>query len=160
MELELSKTYGKGVRGLALTTNFYSPLISIIGHLHKSDQMPSKVTVLYSTRLGNEADGSDILFLSRIRDLVGGYSKDMQVEFQLYLTGSEDGKGDMSSLPDGTRARRISHDDIERAVGSQDHREAMVCYICGPQKMTDEFVEHVQGLPGVDPRNVLCEKWW
>ena len=39
-------------------------------------------------------------------------------------------------------------------------REGTVCYVCGPQKMTDEVVEFLGRQVGMAPGRVLCEKWW
>jgi len=123
--------------------------------------MPPKVVILYSTHPGAEPDGSDILFLSRMRNIADAYTNGQQVDLQLYLTGSSQAPaGDLSRMPSGTKTRRATHEDLEAAVGQVSQRASSVCYICGPQKMTDDFVDHVQGLKGMDPHNVLCEKWW
>ena len=123
--------------------------------------MPPKVTIMYSTHPGKQSDGSDILFLTRLCQIAKNYEKGQQVELQLYLTGSpQDPNGDTSKMPVEVRNRRVSHDDLDKAIGHELQRSASVCYICGPQKMTDEFVEYAQNLKGMDPQNVLCEKWW
>jgi len=116
---------------------------------------------MYSTHPGNQRDGSDILFLTRLCQIAKNYEKGRQVELQLYLTGSpQDQNGDTLKMPVEVRSRRMSHDDLDKAIGQESQRSAAVCYICGPQKMTDEFVDYAQNLKGMDPQNVLCEKWW
>lgn len=137
-----------------------NPLISILGHLHASQQMPPKVTLIYSTHPGKEINGSDVLFLDRVREISNVYAKDSQVELQLHLTGSPGANNGSTHLPSGTKFTRVTREDLQNAIGDESQRAATVCYICGPQKMTDEFVQHVQSLEGMDPRNVLCEKWW
>ena len=72
-------------------------------------------------------------------------------------------------------ARRMTIDDIRRKMGvdvaskSLSASEEMtpktdisntVFYVCGPQAMTDEFVDEIKQIPRVIPENVLCEKWW
>jgi len=142
---------------LHLTRCANSPLISILSHLAASEQMPLKVTILYSTHPGKQSDGSDILFLTRLCRIAKKFEDGQQVELQLYLTGSSEC---LNKIPVEVRNRRISHEDLDSAVGQSSQRSATVCYICGPQKMTDEFVEYVQDLEGMDLQNVLCEKWW
>lgn len=59
----------------------------------------------------------------------------------------------------GTFYRRIMREDLVSAVGRGD-RTGTVCYVCGPAGMTDEFVEVLRELEGMEERRVLCEKWW
>lgn len=83
----------------------------------------------------------------------------------LFLTGEEGDDTDdpAQSVVQGSAnvlKRRITRDDLLTAVGGADDREGTVCYICGPSAMTDEFVDSVKDMPGMDEKRVFCEKWW
>lgn len=57
--------------------------------------------------------------------------------------------------------RRIGKEDVARALGEDsEERAKSLIYVCGPQAMTDEFVDMIKGFEGVRPQRVLCEKWW
>ena len=56
--------------------------------------------------------------------------------------------------------RRILHSDLLDALGPERKREGTVAYVCGPPKMTDEFVEMMKRAEGMSEERVLCEKWW
>lgn len=52
--------------------------------------------------------------------------------------------------------------DLQATVMGEDadvHPKDTVCYLCGPPKMTDEFVEVLRALLGEKER-VIFEKWW
>ena len=56
--------------------------------------------------------------------------------------------------------RRILHSDLLNALGPEHKRAGTVVYVCGPPKMTDEFVEVMRRAEGMSEERVLCEKWW
>ena len=56
--------------------------------------------------------------------------------------------------------RRITHEDLITALGPVEERSGVVAYVCGPARMTDEFVDVLQRADGVSVERVLCEKWW
>ena len=101
-------------------------------------------------------------------DLVAA-AADANITLSLFLTGTgEEGKIEHGKFPNRTFARRISEADLVRALdgykanlyGAEHDRQGTVCYICGPQKMTDEFVNFLRQQPGMAEERVLCEKWW
>jgi len=101
-------------------------------------------------------------------DLVAA-AADANITLSLFLTGTgEEGKIEHGKFPNRTFARRISEADLVRALdgykanlyGAEHDRQGTVCYVCGPQKMTDEFVNFLRQQPGMAEERVLCEKWW
>lgn len=79
-------------------------------------------------------------------DLVAAEA-DSNVTLSLFLTGTgDDGVIEHGKLPNRTFGRRISETDLVKAVdgykqdvfGAEHDRQNTVCYVCGPQKMTDE----------------------
>ena len=56
--------------------------------------------------------------------------------------------------------RRITRDDLDHALGDDgEEKKTTVVYVCGPQGMTDDMVDYLEGEAGMTGR-VLCEKWW
>ena len=142
-----------------------NPLISILAHINATGVPLDSVTLLYGTK-SNTPDCSDVLFLPRIAKIASGCSSSIkQMQTRIFATKQDPtGDGPVASsegqIPQ-IIPRRMSRDDIELALG-EDHalRQSTVVYICGPQAMTDEFVETVQSFPGLKAENVLYEKWW
>ena len=146
----------------------FSPLISILSHLIRTGQHPKEIHFIYGTKATPELDRHSILFLTRLMDLVG-IANDPNITLSLYLTGTgDDGAIDHGNFPNRTFARRITELDLARALdgykeslyGAEHDRQGTVCYVCGPQKMTDEFVNFLSAQPGMARDRVLCEKWW
>ena len=150
-----------------------NPLISIFSHLiqlHPS-QRPEEIHFLYGTKTSSsEPDPQTILFLPRLMDLVGAAAEPLDVTLSLYLTGPTGYEGgekiEHGKLPNRTWARRMGEGDLVGALdgwkkgsGSEGRGET-VCYVCGPQKMTDEIVEFLGKQEGMEKGRVLCEKWW
>lgn len=79
--------------------------------------------------------------------------------FTLFLTGAQNAHH-LERFPKNVRYNRITKSDLAEAVGSVQSRNRTVVYVCGPQAMTDEVVDFLKGLPGMDRGKVLCEKWW
>jgi len=106
----------------------------------------------------------DVLFATRLRDIAAERVGSMTLDF--YMTRGEPvGSGSPSeplfsrdnvSIRDG-KMRKV---EIEEALGPVEERGETVCYVCGPQKMTDEIVEMVGKVERMDRERVLCEKWW
>ncbi|KAI7171819.1 hypothetical protein D0869_00397 [Hortaea werneckii] len=145
-----------------------NPLISILSHLIRTGQHPKEIHFIYGTKATPELDRHSILFLTRLMDLVG-IANDPNITLSLYLTGTgDDGAIDHGNFPNRTFARRITELDLTRALdgykeslyGAEHDRQGTVCYVCGPQKMTDEFVDFLSAQPGMARDRVLCEKWW
>ena len=83
----------------------------------------------------------------------------------LYLTGpnasSDVGETRVNRTKEiSIHHRRISHADLTTALGSLKERNGVVAYVCGPAKMTDEFVDVLSTAEGMTEDRVLCEKWW
>lgn len=98
-----------------------------------------------------------------------GIANDHGITLSLFLTGTgDDGQIDHGNFPNRTFGRRITESDLVRALdgyreslyGAEHDRQGTVCYVCGPQKMTDQFVDFLGKQPGMAKERVLCEKWW
>lgn len=101
-------------------------------------------------------------------DLVAA-AADPRVTMRLFVTGTEEsGPIEHGRLPNRTFTRRITKEDLLLALDGypsepskdENHRAGTVCYVCGPSKMTDDFVAFLSGQPGMAEARVLCEKWW
>jgi NAD(P)H-flavin reductase len=153
-----------------------NPLISIFSHLIQlhTSQRPEEIHFLYGTKTSSsEPDPQSILFLPRLMDLVSAAAEPLDVTLSLFLTGPTGYEGgekiEHGKLPYRTWARRIGEGDLvgaldgwkKRGEGSSSMgRERTMCYVCGPQRMTDEVVEFLGGQEGMERGRVLCEKWW
>lgn len=83
------------------------------------------------------------------------------LDVRLFLSGvSAQDVAEAENLPRASRASRIQLDDLKEALGETESRHNTLCYVCGPQKMTDTFVEFLAKQDGMDSSRVLCEKWW
>jgi predicted ferric reductase len=151
-----------------------NPLISILSHLIRleASQRPEEIHFLYGTKTSeSEPDPQSILFLPRLMDLVGMAAEPANVTLSLFLTGPTGYEGgekiEHGKLPNWTWARRIGKGDLVDALDGwrggeegEEGRHGTVCYVCGPQKMTDEVVEFLGEQQGMERGRVLCEKWW
>ncbi|GKZ29217.1 hypothetical protein AbraIFM66950_003830 [Aspergillus brasiliensis] len=164
-----------------------NPLISMLSHLNNGDEIalphPSfNIRFLYSTKLprkeeekeGTVTSSSDsssleqILFLSRLRQIIASQSqvRRLQISLDLFIT---DNGLDRSSLTGSAEpedltlhTRRINRDDLRKAISGPDgsvEAEQTVCYVCGPPGMTDEVVNSLEDFLG-DKERVYYEKWW
>lgn len=154
-----------------------NPLISIFKFLIEihASQRPKEIHFLYATKAATPSlDPQEILFLTRLQDLVAAAAEPRDVTLSLYLTGALDG-GDLGyapgeriedgRLPNRSFARRFGKEDLVGAIdgwkkGMGGGRDGTVAYVCGPQRMTDEVVDYLRGLEGMGESRVLCEKWW
>lgn len=151
----------------ALTT--FSPLISIFSHLTRSSSRPREIHFLYATKADSEPDPQKILFLPRLMDLVA-MAADPNVTLSLFLTGTgcSEGRIEHGGLPNRTLGRRLAEEDVVRAIDGykkqsgdiQSSRRRTLCYVCGPPRMTDEYVDVLKRQTGMADERVLCEKWW
>lgn len=152
-----------------------NPIMSMLEYLHLEGQLESgrihNLRLLYGTRA---REGEAILFYERLVHILGG---DVHAQSQaavehgpratLYLTGETPWSpsqvpGHESLGPGGLehRHRRIRPADLLEALGPVDGRKTTLAYVCGPPKLTDEFVEVLSRAEGMDSQRVLCEKWW
>jgi NAD(P)H-flavin reductase len=138
--------------------------MSMISEMHwqwtekKGSHKLGKATLFYSTRVDDEAvDPKKIPFLDRLlrfeNDLGG------KLSLTLFITGRYEKLEEPEQLS-WHYTRRIEKGDLLRALGDVETRKRTLCYVCGPPAMTDEFVEFLNSLNGLEPSRVLCEKWW
>ncbi|KAF2837808.1 ferredoxin reductase-like protein [Patellaria atrata CBS 101060] len=132
-----------------------NPLISMVTHLHETDEMPPSVKFLYGTKSGSRGL-DEILFVDRLQSIQK--LRPGQFQLDLFLTGKL--PETQGKIRETLNSRRITSDDLISAIGDVAEREATVCYICGPPPMTDEFVAFLQDQEGIAKERVLCEKWW
>lgn len=153
---------------------WFSPLISILAHLHQTQSVrPLSVRFLYTSRLpqGHETASLDavldrVLFLPRLREIIRSQalSRRLHISLDLFLTNSSPSLA-AAGLPTdlAIHSRRISEGDIRAAVGGNGEidPQGTVAYVCGPPQMTDEMVESLEGILGKDgDKRVFFEKWW
>lgn len=149
--------------------------MSMLSHMHVTNSMPERMEVLYSTRRRETASSEngasidsfsevkDVLFADRLQDIASHHRG--QVKLKFFLTegstaateASEPAKSEQNvSLHSG----KITQANIEAALGRAEERGETVCYVCGPQKMTDHFVSIIGKAEGMSAERVFCEKWW
>jgi predicted ferric reductase len=136
-----------------------SPLISILSTLHQTSSMPPKVEFLYSTKVSHQKlDANRILFLPRLCSIQSSWPKN--IDLTLFITGDFKRMRNPEELP-WHYTRRIEKPDLLTSLGEDvEQRKRTVCYVCGPPRMTDEFVEFLAGQEGMEAERVFCEKWW
>lgn len=139
-----------------------NPLMSMVSHIHQTRSFPETAHFLYSTRRPSaESEIEDILFVRRLSDIANSDSAEGRLRLSLFLTGERDGNGNGETRgPLNIQKRRITEQDLLACMGDAEYREGTVCYICGPSGMTDEFVELVKEMPGMNENRVFIEKWW
>lgn len=132
-----------------MLTRSTSPLVSIFSQLIRGSSRPKEIHFVYGTKTNSELDPQKILFLPRLMDLVAAEA-DQNVTLSLFLTGTgDDGVIEHGKLPNRSFGRRIAQGDLLKAIdgykrnvfGAEHDRKTTVCYVCGPQKMTDEIGE-------------------
>ncbi|KAI1482930.1 hypothetical protein F4774DRAFT_369591 [Daldinia eschscholtzii] len=161
-----------------------NPLMSMLSSIAETSteeaEAPFRVYFLYSLKdddakaLGGGGRRAERLqFVERLAGIYA--SGRVKGVLRLFLTGGDgsesesggegvvhcEGEGGGSDVPFQTR--RMTVDDIAAAVGDVKERKAAVVYVCGVPTMTDEFVQKLtdsEGGLGMEPRRVLCEKWW
>ncbi|KAK1079736.1 hypothetical protein LTR33_006136 [Friedmanniomyces endolithicus] len=117
-------------------------------------------------------------------DLVAAIAQPTNVSLSVFLTGpaaegaATDDRGiiEHGKLPNRTFGRRVTDADLVRAIdgykasvfGLEHDRQSTVCYVCGPPRMTDEFVgflsrqegmseeRHIYYLSSIDQSLVRC----
>lgn len=129
----------------------------MLSHLYRTKDLPQEVRLLYASRVSNSGEPA-FLFRNRLERIAkSGFRNPLRL--QLYVTGKPE-----LELPKMGRVqwqpRRINHADLIDAVGSPEDRAGVVCYVCGPPPMTDDFVSFLRQAQGMDEQRVLCEKWW
>jgi hypothetical protein len=126
--------------------------------------LPRRTTVLYSSRRNRSPDGKkeDVLFYDDLLHLASKWKSKDGVDYWYTFfetsAGGRDGEDEGGNVR--YRNRRISHEDLQEALGPKDDRANTVVYVCGLPAMTDEFVEVLSKAKGMEKRRVLTEKWW
>lgn len=139
-------------------------------HMYETGRMLEQVHFLYGTKLTQErSTPSDVLFLPRLMTVAGYYSRQVKLDFFFTSDATQPNGGNLwtessaqsvhQNIPQHHR-RRITEEDLLRAIGSVEERRSTVCYVCGPPRMTDEIVQFLQFQEGMAVNRVLCEKWW
>lgn len=93
------------------------------------------------------------------------HSRRLRISLELFITDLPDESPLLASPPSDVtvHSRRIKRQDLQATVIGEDaevNPKETVCYMCGPQRMTDEFVDVLRGLLGGEKERVLFEKWW
>ncbi|KAK5106981.1 hypothetical protein LTS08_001106 [Lithohypha guttulata] len=133
--------------------------------------LPSRLRILYTSRRGLDGKGKleEILFEERLKAIAAKRaSKQDNVDFgyTFFETFKDDVPAnieqDTTSMPLNMKTcrRRIKLEDLAEAVGSENQRQTTLVYVCGLPDMTDDFVQLLKAMPGLDEKRVLCEKWW
>ena len=65
-----------------------------------------------------------------------------------------------TQVPVTAWTHRIDDIALSSAVGSKKEAQSTVFYVCGPPDMTDSIVKFLKEQENVNPKKVLCEKWW
>lgn len=138
-----------------------NPLISMLSHLSKQDELPFDIKFLYTLRdPGPSRSGDSILFLERLIKIFNLLEKEDSLQMFLTSGTGEDGVIECNENDVDFKGRRIGKDDLLEALGTVEERRNTFIYICGVPGMTDEFVKTAKEAEGMDERHVLCEKWW
>ncbi|KAK8228547.1 hypothetical protein BKA81DRAFT_375349 [Phyllosticta paracitricarpa] len=153
-----------------------SPLISILTHLHETNALSHlRVRFVYATKA---PPAGAVLFLDRLLRIAAHAPNSF--ELTLFVTGQAEHVEHVAAQVQQAGLsnvellrRRVGSGDVLAFVGAQDEtetngvgaevleeRRGTVAYVCGPQRMTDEFVGLLGGVEGLGKERVLCEKWW
>lgn len=140
-----------------------NPLMSMLTYLAENPCEDVHIEVMYASKMPPEGVRG-VLFLDRIVRLFG--EAKLQGRLSLYLTGSETTamKQEEQSIHGAVvhiRRARISRETLSGLVGGT-NRDSSLVYICGPQAMTDTFVDTLTDPDGIAmaPWRVKTEKWW
>jgi len=150
-----------------------NPIMSMISTMdlmgpRRMGGLPPRLRLLYSSKRGMDKNGKaeEVLFEERLRAIASrrAQRKD-EVDFGYALfetSGESTHENGTPGTPENMQVhhRRITSDDLFEALGSADRRQNTLVYVCGLPAMTDDFVEQLRKAPGMDEKNVLCEKWW
>lgn len=138
-----------------------SPLMSMLSYLNEDPPNPPiTIQFMYTSKIPRHGLDS-ILFLPRLRKLFAS-SASFGWSLNLYLTGISPSSNPLSRTEgiQSIHPRRINHEDLIQALGPASERSRVVAYVCGPDAMTDEFLQVIRIQEGIAANRVLCEKWW
>jgi predicted ferric reductase len=142
-----------------------NPFMSMISQIGQAYRKSYTISVLYSVKDPGDQGLSSILYLETLANLFK--VEWVKGKLVLHLTSGEKGTQspddetvELAGYKLNCRRRRITKDDLLDVLGSLDERRSTVVYICGVPVMTDELVEAAEQAPGMDPKRVLCERWW
>lgn len=158
-----------------------NPLVAVLADLVERDALPPSVHLLYGTKtragereLTDPSADTDVLFLRRLHGLVAAGKGKLRLS--LFATNWTSGllepaRGTAPAQAESARAsvserqgvvvhrRRLDATDLGQALDIA-AGQGVLCYVCGPRKMTDELVAAAKAVEGMRPEHVLCEKWW
>ena len=153
---------GVGVNPFVSMVRALYDAVEGLGALH----VPAEVVLLYGCRAEDVEHGEEaesVLFGGVLGE-VFARRREQGWRCTFYLTGDTMGRERVLRERYGqgaeVRLRRISEDDAAEALGPAEARGGTVVYVCGPQAMTDSFVEALRTAEGMGEERVLCEKWW
>ena len=136
----------------------------MVSHMHTTSSMSDEVFFYYGVRVTEQYQIKNVLSLPRLLAIADARP---QFHLSLFLSGgpSRSFLSELQSRCCSVQVRRLEEKDVAQAVSSSesDSRSGdngMVCYVCGPPKMTDHFVEYLKQHPKVLKERVFCEKWW
>lgn len=144
-----------------------NPLMSMLSYMGEKMKEFSRMEVrlAYASKMPSGGLGK-VVFLDRITRLFG--EGKVKGSIDVFATGSSeevpgDGRRDMNGTEARLHGRRLSIADLKALIdpGAHDLNSTIV-YVCGPPTMTDELVATLtskDGL-GMDPKQVMTEKWW
>lgn len=133
-----------------------NPLMAMLSHISERG-WEKRVVLLYATRA--PAGWDSVLFYRRLKSLEGSAGGRLRVR----LFSGQRGGVATTDGEDGVAGRRVTLEDVRTACVGGDGvvvEEGTVVYVCGPQGMTDEFVEGIRGFDGMRREDVMCERWW
>jgi len=133
--------------------------------------MPKRLRMLYTFKrlADNNSQKQEVLFEERMKTIARKWAsreKEADVQYSFFetsLTNAQQANttGDAADPTKlRTLGRRIQHEDLLEALGTEKQRENTLVYVCGLPDMTDKFVEFLKNVPGMNENRVLCEKWW
>ncbi|KAF6813423.1 NADH-cytochrome b-5 reductase [Colletotrichum sojae] len=140
-----------------------NPFMSILSHLAEAE-CSFDVRFLYSVKAPKDLGAKKMLFVERLRTIYG--LGKVRRRLQLFLTGAglvhDDSALPCNETKSTLESRRMTLNDVYDALGPKDEHKFAVVYLCGPPSMTDEFAAKLTSPDesGLDPRQVLCERWW
>ena len=146
----------------------------MLSHFANMDSPPKNVRLLYGSKYGKRSDLRDVLFVQRLMRLAfwsqGRHAENCLRHLELFMTGQAPSGSLELQLPLHIQGRRMKVEDVrdvllfESSTPAAEEalplRALALFYVCGPQAMSDSFVEGIKRIPGVKEERVLCEKWW
>ena len=154
-----------------------NPVMSMVGDIAERQQQREdvEVEVLYGSKMPS-AGLAGILFLDRLTSMF----KEGKVKGRLrvFLTSYEGAEGGVRTTTTTTTTTETGYEELEEEMKGVEikkgrisvdelieavkigHDDEKLVYICGPPRMTDEFVGLLVQGNVVDQNRIMTEKWW